>query len=238
MQPVIGITIYDDVNEADHPIAALGTAYINAVRQAGGLPVLIPNQLNESEWRALYPKFDGILFTGGGDIRTEIFNGEPHSKVSEIDEERDTLELALVKQTIRDGKPFLGICRGCQVLNVAMGGTLYTHIADQLPNAVRHDWYPDIPRNTLAHPVQIEEGSRSALIFGDPLLQVNSLHHQGIKELASGLRAVGYAPDGLVEAVEVPEHRYGIAVQWHPEWLIDQQSMRRLFSSFVEAASR
>jgi putative glutamine amidotransferase len=238
MQPVIGVTTYDDVNEAGHPISALNTAYIQAVQEAGGLPVLIPNQLSEMEWRALYPVFDGILFTGGGDIRTEIFKGEPHPKVNEVDDERDRLELALIKQTVLDEKPFLGICRGCQVLNVAMGGTLYTHIPDQLPKAVRHDWYPDIPRNTLAHPVRIDEGSQCALVFGDSIVQVNSLHHQGIKELAPKLRAVGYAPDGLVEAVEVPDHRFGIAVQWHPEWLTDQQSMRRLFTSFVEAASR
>jgi putative glutamine amidotransferase len=117
-----------------------------------------------------------------------------------------------------------------------LGGTLYTHIGDQFPGALRHDWYPDIPRTYLAHPVRVEEGSRIGEIVGEPLLQVNSLHHQGIKYLSPGLRAVAFAPDGIVEAVELPEHPFGLAVQWHPEWLTDQDSMRRLFSAFVEAA--
>jgi putative glutamine amidotransferase len=230
--------MYDGISENNLPIAALNTAYIDAVQLGGGLPLLIPNQLNEIEWRELYPGLNGILFTGGGDIRTDIFNGIPHPSVGEVDEARDTLELGLFRQVVDDGKPFLGICRGCQVANVALGGDLYTHIPDQLPNALRHNWYPDIPRNYLAHPVRVEEGSHSALIFAEPYLQVNSLHHQGIKELAAGLKAVGFAPDGLVEAVEVPDHPFGIAVQWHPEWLTDQEPMRRLFSAFIEAASK
>jgi putative glutamine amidotransferase len=219
------------------PISAVNTAYINAIHQSGGLPILIPNQLLDAEWRDLYPRLDGILFTGGGDISVEHFDGIPHPKVDEVDEGRDSLELSLFRQAAQDGKPFLGICRGCQVANVALGGTLYTHIQDQLPGAVKHDWYPDIPRNTIAHPVKVDEGSQSAQIFGEPILQVNSLHHQGIKDLASGLVAVGYAPDDLVEIVELPGHPFGIAVQWHPEWLTDQPSMR-LFSAFVEASSR
>jgi len=237
MHPVIGVTVYGGTSENDLPIAAVNTAYINAIRQGGGLPVLIPNQLLEEEWRELYPRLDGILFTGGGDIRTELFNGTPHPAVGEVDDGRDSLELGLFRQVVTDGKPFLGICRGCQLANVALGGGLYTHIPDQLPNALRHDWYPDIPRNYLAHAVRVEEDSRCAQILGEPLLRVNSLHHQGLKDLAPRLKAVGYAPDGLVEAVEIPDHPFGIAVQWHPEWLTDQQPMRRLFAAFVEAAS-
>jgi putative glutamine amidotransferase len=237
MHPVIGVTIYDDLNKSGSPIAAINIAYINAIRLADGLPVLIPNQLTENEWRELYPRLDGVLFTGGGDIQTELFNGTPHPKVGEVDEERDSLELALLRQVAEDGKPFLGICRGCQLANVALGGDLFTHIPDQLANALRHDWYPDIPRNYLAHPVRVEEDSRSGLIFGEPILQVNSLHHQGIKNLAPSLKAVGFAPDGLIEAVELPDHPFGLAVQWHPEWLIDQPVMRRLFSAFVDASS-
>ena len=237
MRPVIGVTIYDDLNTSGSPIAAINIAYIAAIRQADGLPVLIPNQLTENEWKDLYSRLDGVLFTGGGDIRTELFYGTPHPKVGEVDEERDSLELALLRQVAEDGKPFLGICRGCQLANVALGGDLYTHIPDQLANALRHDWYPDIPRNYLAHPVRVEEGSRSGMIFGEPILQVNSLHHQGIKNLAPGLKAVGFAPDGLIEAVELADHPFGLAVQWHPEWLTDQPAMRRLLSAFVEASS-
>lgn len=238
MRPLIGLTVFDGISRSQLPISAINTAYVEAIRQAGGLPVLIPNQLHGGEWRDLYPRLNGILFTGGGDISLAYFAGSPHPKIDEVDENRDSLELSLFRQAAQEGKPFLGICRGCQLANVALGGTLYTHIQDQLPGALKHDWYPDIPRTTIAHPVQMDEGSRSAKIFGEPILQVNSLHHQAIKTLAPGLVAVGHAPDNLVEVVELPDHPFGIAVQWHPEWLTDQQSMRRLFSAFVEASSR
>jgi putative glutamine amidotransferase len=237
MRPIIGITIYDGLSKSGLSIAAINVAYIDAIRQAGGLPILIPNQLIEKEWWELYSHLNGIMFTGGGDIRTELFNGIPHPKVDEVDDQRDSHELSLLRQVAEDGKPFLGICRGCQVANVALGGDLYTHIPDQFANALRHDCYPDLPRNFIAHPVRVEEGSKTGSIFGEPILQVNSLHHQGIKNLAPGLKAVGFAPDGLIEAVEIPQHPFGIAVQWHPEWLIDQQPMRCLFSAFVEASS-
>jgi putative glutamine amidotransferase len=235
MSALIGVTTFDG-EQNERPYAMIQTHYVRAIVAAGGIPVMLPNQLTEAMWRELYPRLAGILFTGGGDIRTDLFNGTPHPRVGEVDDERDSLELPLLRTAAEDGKPFLGICRGLQVTNVALGGTLYTHIADQHPGAQRHDWYPDIPRNYLAHPVRVEEGSRMAHIFGEPLLQVNSLHHQGIKALAPALKPVAYAPDGIIEAVELPGHPYGFAVQWHPEWLTDQVPMRRLFKSFVDAA--
>jgi putative glutamine amidotransferase len=236
-RPFIGITIYDGTTDSGLPGAMVQTAYINAIIQAGGTPVLIPNQLDEERLTMLYEFLDGILFTGGGDIRTEIFGGVPHPNVHGVDDARDRLELLLLRRAVDGGKPFLGICRGLQLANVALGGNLYTHIPDQLPNALRHDCYPDVPRNYLAHDVRIEEGCRLAEILIEPVLKVNSLHHQGIKELAPGLRAVAHAPDGIIEAVEVPTHPFGLAVQWHPEWLTDQQFERNLFKSFIEAAA-
>ena len=122
-------------------------------------------------------------------------------------------------------------------MNVALGGTLYTHIIDQLKGAIDHD-YPGNLRKTIVHAVNVDETSRSAEIFGETLLNVNSLHHQGLKDIAPGLRVVGHAPDGLVEAVELANHPYAVAVQWHPEWLTDQQPMRNLFKSFVSAAAK
>ena len=139
---------------------------------------------------------------------------------------------------LEKGKPFFGICRGAQVVNVALGGNLYTHIEDQHPDALKHDYYPDYPRNRLSHPVRVEEGSRLAGIVDEPVLQVNSLHHQGIKGLAPTLKPVAYAPDGIIEAVELSDHPFGLAVQWHPEWLTDQQPMRNLFKAFVDSARK
>ena len=122
-------------------------------------------------------------------------------------------------------------------MNVALGGTLYTHIHDQLQGALDHD-YPGDLRRVLVHPVNVDETTRSAEIFGETLLNVNSLHHQGLKDIAPSLRVAGHAPDGLVEVVEIPDHPYAVAVQWHPEWLTDQLPTQRLFRSFVEAASQ
>lgn len=235
---LIGLTTYDDKNEGGNPIVALSTHYVNAILRAGGVPVLIPNQVVDADLEDLYARLDGLLFTGGGDISIGWFMGEPHPQINRVSDERDGLELPLLRAAARDGKPFLGICRGLQVVNVSMGGTLYTHIPDQLPGAVQHDWHDGYPRNHPAHPVRVEEGSRLAHILAEPVLEVNSLHHQGIKDLAPGLKAVAFAPDGLVEAIELPEHPFGLAVQWHPEWLTEQESAQRLFQAFVDAARK
>jgi putative glutamine amidotransferase len=159
--------------------------------------------------------------------------------VGGVDEARDSIELGLARSAAEGGTPFLGICRGLQVANVALGGTLYTDISDQAPNALKHNYEnADVitERTQLVHPVHIEAGSRVGQILGASLLQVNSLHHQGIKELAPAFKSVAFAPDGIIEAIELPGHPFGIAVQWHPEWLIDQEATRRFFRAFVDAA--
>lgn len=235
-RPLIGLTTYASKNEYGNPITALATHYIRAVVEAGGLPVLLPASLGEAEWRDLFARLDGIVFTGGGDIQPELFGGVPHPKIGGVDPERDALELPLARAAATEGKPFLGICRGLQVVNVALGGTLFTDVADQLTGAIRHDWHEGYPRTHLAHPVRVNEESRLGQILGEPLPHVNSLHHQGIRALAPGLKAVAFAPDGLVEAVELPGHPFGLAVQWHPEWLTEHEAARRLFRAFVEAA--
>jgi putative glutamine amidotransferase len=233
--PLIGLTTYNDKNQYGFPVAALMHKYILAVSEAGGTPVLIPSGLKEDPRSTLLERLDGILFTGGGDIATETFGGEPHPLVAAVDPARDSLELALFKAAASDGKPFLGICRGFQVVNVALGGTLYTDIADQRPGAIKHDYNPGTQRQVLAHEVRVDSDTRLAEITGEPVLKVNSLHHQGAKELAAALKSVACAPDGLVEAVVLPGHPFGLAVQWHPEWLTDQPAMRKLFFAFVAA---
>ncbi len=232
---MIGITTRNGKDRDGHPLTALQHSYINAIVQAGGLPVLLPAILPEEDFRDLYSRLSGILFSGGGDVAKEHFNGSPHPRIGEVDEKRDFTELSLMRSAVNDGKPILGICRGAQVMNVALGGTLYTHIHDQLPGALDHD-YPGDLRRAIVHPVNVDETTRSAEIFGETLLNVNSLHHQGLKDIAPGLRVAGHAPDGLVEVVEITDHPYAVAVQWHPEWLTDQPSMQRLFKSFVDAS--
>jgi len=237
MKPVIGITTNQSTNVHGYPTIMLMQSYVNAVMQAGGAPVLIPSLVAEDGWDALYSRLDGILFSGGGDIGLEYSPGDPHPRIDDVDLARDSVELNMVHAAASDGKPFLGICRGCQVLNVALGGNLYTHIPDQLPNALDHS-YPGNMRTVLVHEVRIEEATLVAEILGEPIIKVNSLHHQGLKDIAPSLRVAGHASDGLVEAVELPDHAFGLAVQWHPEWLTDQESTRNLFRKFVEAAGR
>lgn len=237
LKPLIGITTRNGRDSDGHPIIALQHTYTNAIVQAGGLPILIPSILAEEDFLDLYSRVAGIIFTGGGDVSLEYFNGADHPRIGGVDERRDITEIALMRTAINDGKPVLGICRGAQVMNVALGGTLYTHIHDQLKGALDHD-YPGDLRRVLVHPVNVDGASRSAEIFGTTLLNVNSLHHQGLKDIAPGLRATGYAPDGLVEVVEMPDYPYAVSVQWHPEWLTDQVPMQRLFKSFVDAAGK
>ena len=234
-KPLIGITTRNRTDPDGHPMTALQHAYTRAIIQAGGLPILIPSMLGEEDFLDLYSYVAGILFTGGGDVLLEYFNGIDHPRIGEVDQARDSTEISLMRAAVNDGKPVLGICRGAQIMNVAMGGTLYTHIHDQLKGALDHD-YPGDLRRILVHPVNVDESTRSAEIFGETLLNVNSLHHQGLKDIAPGLCVAGYAPDGLVEVVVMPGHPYAISVQWHPEWLTDQIPMQRLFKSFVDAA--
>lgn len=234
-KPLIGITTYNTKNKFGRDISAVQHSYIKAVAQSGGIPMLIPAILDEADYLDLYSRLQGIVFSGGGDISMKYFPGEEHDKIDDVDEYRDAAEFSLLKQSASDGKPFLAICRGVQVMNVALGGTLYTHIPDQFNTTLEHS---QDEFTTLAHPVNIDETSRMAEIFGETLLQVNSLHHQGLKDVASSLKVVGQAPDGLIEAVELPDHPYAMGVQWHPEWLTDQPVMRRLFTSFVDATKK
>jgi putative glutamine amidotransferase len=234
--PLIGLTIYRAKSPAGLPIAAIAEAYLQSIMQSGGCPVLIPSGLRGEALAALFSRLDGIVFTGGGDIDPAHYRAASDPKISEVDPDRDKLEFTLLNQAVEMKMPFLGICRGLQVVNVGLGGTLYADIADQVPTASRHDYFPDWPRDHLAHSINVSEGSLLASILGEKELPVNSLHHQAVERLAPGLLPSAYSPDGIVEALEIPDHPFGLAVQWHPEWLTVHAPMRALFEAFVEAA--
>jgi putative glutamine amidotransferase len=236
--PIIGLTTYNEKNKYDHPISVLMHQYIDALTEAGGVPVLIPSGLSEDSCQSLLKRLDGIIFTGGGDISVDCCDGEINPRVKGADAERDALEFKLLNIAVKAGKPFLGICRGIQLINVGLGGTLYIDIEDQFPGALKHDYDSGSQRKLLAHEVYLEGDSLLANIVGDHQLKVNSLHHQGIKDLAPLLQATAHAADGLVEAVELPDHPFGMAVQWHPEWLTDQPVTRRFFQRFIEATGK
>jgi len=235
--PLIGITTYRHSHEQGFPLITITEAYVQAVSQAGGCPVLIPLGIPEQQIHGILSRLDGALFSGGGDVDPARFGGEHHPEVNFVDIDRDLIEIQLIQEVIHAGKPFLGICRGIQMINVALGGTLYTHIPDQLQGAIHHPYIDGKPRNYLAHTVQVKAETLLFNILGQSHLNVNSMHHQGIDQLAPGLLASAFAPDGLVEGVELEDHSFGVAVQWHPEWLTTQESMRGLFKKFIEAAA-
>lgn len=234
--PIIGVTMTRMMSVYGYPLHIITEAYIRAITNAGACPVLIPLSQPIKNLETIFAKLDGILFTGGGDVHPNQYQSAPHPLVDEVDIERDQIEIFLVKEAINKNLPFLGICRGIQVINVALGGTLYEDLLDQRPESLRHSYFPEMPRQYLAHEIRIESQSQLAQILGCSTAQVNSLHHQGIRLLAPGLYPSAYAPDGLVEACEYPGQRFGLAVQWHPEWLPTEASMPSLFEHFVAAA--
>ncbi len=236
--PLIGVTTY----RTQHPFKSYGylsvtEPYISALTEAGAIPVLIPLTLPERSVAELTRTLDGLVFSGGGDIDPGLYDGASHPLVKQIDLERDQMEIDLVHKAVRDDIPFLGICRGIQTINVALGGTLYADIRAQYTNALVHDHDGRDAWQYLAHPVQIQEQSRLADIIGEPILMVNSLHHQAVHHMAPELVAVALAPDGIIEALEVEGHVFGLGVQWHPEWLTEHAGHRSLFTALVEAAS-
>jgi len=237
-QPLIGLTSSLTRNNSGATVCQVGQAYVTAIQKAGGIPVMIPLGSGTDSLKALLLRLDGLLFTGGGDIDPQHFNGEPHAKVYGISPERDALEFFLIEAALAAGKPLLAICRGIQVLNVACGGSLYTHIQDQIEQSLKHDWFPKFPRDKLAHTVSLVCESKLQEIFGDADIRVNSLHHQGISQVGQGLKATAFAPDGLVEGLEVEGADFALGVQWHPECLPEDVGMQNLFKAFVAASSQ
>jgi putative glutamine amidotransferase len=210
------------------------SAYCSAVTGAGGMPVLIPRDLPSSDYAALREKYAGILLSGGGDLDLRYFNGEPNPAINPPSPLRDELELALIKMAVDTDWPLFGICRGVQVLNVALGGTLYTDIPSQFKTTLRHSTPAEKGRYFLAHKVDIFHDSSLAKIMNTTSTGVNSFHHQAIKVLAPGLAVTARATDGLIEAVEFSGRKKPVfGVQWHPENLQAIQCHKALFEEFV-----
>lgn len=238
--PLIGCTTYRKMADQEPPIEILGLmpAYINAIVAAGGIPLLIPLGLSEETLSDIFDRIDGLLLPGGGDVDPDVYAGDEHATLWGIDADRDRVEFFMATTAVARQKPMLAICRGIQVLNVALGGTLYEDIGSRAPHAIKHDYFRVQPRNYLAHDVTITGGSQLAGQMGRTETAVNSLHHQGIRDLAPELTASASAPDGMIEAVEIPGHPYAIGVQWHPENLVDDvPHMLSLFSGLVNAAN-
>jgi putative glutamine amidotransferase len=239
-RPLIGVTTSvtsDDELATTIPRAYLNRAYITAVQRAGGVPVLLPPDLHGHVLDELWKRLDGLVLTGGGDVDPARFGEPKHPETSLVSESRDTLELEVTERALAARAPLFAICRGVQVLNVALGGSLHQHIPEAFPaSPIAHS--QTAPRPEPTHPVKVMgEGTQLGAILGQLELDVNSFHHQAIKRLGRGLRDVAWAPDGVIEGVELPDAGFVIGVQWHPEDLIDHDpAARSLFHALVEAA--
>lgn len=241
MQPLIGITTSIQLREdglAENHTSFAPNAM--AIERAGGLPVLIPTGLDAETLRAIYDRMDGIFVPGGGDVNPDRYGAPHHPMTDRIVDARDTLEISVIQWSAEDDVPLLGVCRGNQVINVALGGTLIQDIPSQLESDINHRFRPEgmaFPQE--GHTVDIESGSRLADIIGATTnVTVNTLHHQSVEKIAPGLIITAHAPDGVVEAVEMPGKHFLLGVQWHPEIMPDNEQMRRLFIAFVNAAQQ
>lgn len=238
MRPLIGIPCRIGTR-VDKDVATNynNKAYTDAVERAGGVPILIPVLQDFSTLATIFARIDGLLLSGGIDIHPAAYQEEPHPLLSKTNAHMDELELTLARMALEKDLPTLGICRGHQLLNVALGGSLYQDLGTQYPSAIRHgNW--DLPRNTLAHQVRLQEDSRICKILGVTEVSVNSLHHQAIKIPGNGVQISGYAEDGVAEFMEVPEQSFMLAAQSHPEELhYDHPLWMKLFYAFIEACA-
>ena len=227
--PLIGLTTY---GRGENNRYSLPAEYVDAVRRAGGIPVLMPpGEQAPDDW---LESLDGLILSGGGDIDPARYGGSQHETLYNIDHERDAFEFALVEQALARQVPLLCICRGMQVLNIHLGGTLYEHLPDAYGEAVAHR---APPREPTPHALRLVAGTRLAGLLGREEAEAASWHHQAVKALGRGLVPAAHAPDGLVEALELPGHPWLLAVQWHPELTAASDPLQQgLFDALVAAA--
>jgi putative glutamine amidotransferase len=238
--PLIAITTYPADDSADR--INLPPEYVDCVRRAGGRAVLVPP--GEPDVRGLLDNVDGVLLTGGGDIDPSLWDGPAHETVYMTSIVRDSMEIELARLAVERATPLLAICRGMQVLNVALGGTLHVHVPDVVGDSVTHRLPPPGGvvhpgwKGATPHSVSVEPSSRLADVLCATEVEPMSWHHQAVDRLGEGLRAVAWAPDGIVESIELDGHPSLFAVQWHPELTAaDDPTQARLFETFVSAAA-
>ncbi len=225
--PVIGITSVYKVSEATGSAStSVNFAYIRAVADVGGVPVVLPTIDDERIIERYVQELDGLVLVGGADIPPAVYGEEPHETVKEVPKQRYDFERKLIAQWLESGKPLLGVCLGMQFTNVVAGGSLIQDIPSQVGGNVRHRGY---------HTVQVEPGSLLADIIGAEQIRVYSNHHQAVRGLAEGFKIVARSEDGVVEAMERKEGGFGLFVQWHPELTDDLAGRRAIYGALVQA---
>lgn len=238
-RPIIGVVAAQYERKSGGLVAGSPISYVRAVEAGGGIPLLIQLTSDQEVLDTLYRLCDGLLFIGGGDVDPERFGMDRHPACGDPDPLRDQVELALARRAAADGLPICGICRGIQLINVAMGGTLYQDIPSEMPGALDH--YAsrnNAGRTLMPHTIAIEPSSWLAKQLRTSEIPVNTFHHQALLDVAPGLRVTALAPDGVVEAVEGTDSQFIVGVQCHPEDLWDAAEPRwaHLFAGFVAVA--
>jgi putative glutamine amidotransferase len=214
----------------------VNAAYVRSIVAAGAIPLILPPAIGAAHAMGALEGIDALVLSGGEDLDPAWYGASASPELGDVDRERDLFELALFAAARQRGMPILGICRGIQLINVALGGTLWQHLPAERPSRVEHDRRD--ARSTRTHGISLEQGSRTADVLGRTAMSVNSFHHQAIRDLAPPLHASGWAEDGLVEAVEgAPGEPWLLAVQWHPEEMLhDAEAPERgLFRALAAA---
>jgi len=232
-KPLIGIgsDVQSPPGKRERAFAYL--TYVDALRRAGAIPVLIPPQPENAA--QLVRELDGLLLAGGDDCNPAVYGEEALPSVEPMDPRRQANEVSLAKAARESDIPTLGICLGVQVMNVAAGGTLVQDIDSQMETEIEH---ASEPEDRARHDVIIEQGTKLSNILPQRELNVNSSHHQAIRRVGEGLRVTAHAPDGVIEGLEDPRHPFYVGVQWHPEDMGGETSATSIFSAFVDAARR
>ncbi len=243
MRPLIGVTT-SEVRRSDKPTdhgeppqreMTLGMSYLRAVELAGGIPVVLP-PLGTETIEPLLAHLDAVCLSGGPDLHPGGYRHDPHPELGPVWPWLDTFEIQLARAADERGLPVLGICRGAQALNVVRGGTLHQHLPDVTDRSIEHRQTAPARRST--HEVRLQAGTAVARALGGTSASVNSFHHQAVAELGERLRAVGHAPDGVIEAIEATDRPHYRGVQWHAETLVDRRPHLTLFADLVDAARR
>ena len=206
---------------------------------AGAAPLLAPVTLDERSLRGLYELAGGVMLAGGADVDPALFGEAQHEKTAGIDPDRDRAECLLARWAVADDKPLFGICRGIQSLNVALGGSLIQDIPSQWPTPLQHNGHYDgSARDQVLHTVRVEPGSRVESMLAARDTGVNSFHHQAVRRIAEGFVVTSRAEDGIIESIEMPDRRFVVGVQWHPEEMSEgRPDMLNLFVTFVNAVT-
>ncbi|MEC5425639.1 gamma-glutamyl-gamma-aminobutyrate hydrolase family protein [Virgibacillus sp. C22-A2] len=233
MKPVIGLTSSMEVDRSYYKVT---NNNVKAISQAGGMPIVLPYLLKDEDIEQIAVQIDGLYATGGYDIDPTLFGEEPHPNLGTIIPERDTFEILLMKKLLEMGKPILGVCRGCQTLNIAAGGDMYQDIYAQVDGQLLQH-RQKAPIDYGSHFVNVTQGSLLHQLTGSEKIRVNSLHHQANRRVPNSFQVGGKASDGVIEAVESNEHAFVLGVQWHPEGMVgsgDEASLK-IYKGFIEA---